>query len=134
MKVFVYGSLKKGFWNNVVLGNSNLLGEAFTTEDFFMTSVGFPYIIPKNLVTKSDVNLLPIKGEVYEIDTDETLRRLDNLEGISYGHYKRTPITVIINDNVEEVMAYIPCDTEKAEQYLSVPETKIEDKEYYEWV
>lgn len=74
-KVFVYGSLKKGFGLSSVLRSATGGEEATTVEQFSMVSLGaFPAVV------KSDVALTHISGEVYEVD-DNTLRVLDEIEG-----------------------------------------------------
>lgn len=71
-KVAVYGTLRKGNGNNVLLSNSKFLGEGFTLPKFEMFSLGgFPGITGGST---------SIKVEVYEVDSD-TLSRLDRLEG-----------------------------------------------------
>lgn len=76
-KVFVYGSLKKGFGNSYLLDNSKYLGRAMTKDqDWFMFSMGgFPGVVRGN---HSNANYLD--GEVYVVD-DDALRNLDALEG-----------------------------------------------------
>jgi len=72
-KVFVYGTLKKGYPNSYLLENSKLLGSFKTKPVFTMYSLGaFPAI--------SLVGETSISGEVYSVDED-TFSRLDRLEG-----------------------------------------------------
>ena len=74
MKVFVYGTLRKGFGNHSLLYNANFVGKA--TIKAAMYSMGYvPYV---SLQTYEENDL--VHGEVYEIDKD-TLKRLDRLEG-----------------------------------------------------
>jgi gamma-glutamylcyclotransferase (GGCT)/AIG2-like uncharacterized protein YtfP len=87
--VFVYGTLKRGFWNNYLLEGSELLGEGTTLERFSLYTVGFPYAVP-------DGGGLPLRGEVYRVD-EETLKRLDALEGYP-NHYKRKLTEVKLDD------------------------------------
>lgn len=79
-KVFVYGTLMRGYGNHSLLNNSSYLGEG-QLQGYSMYHVSsFPGIV------KSDTNNC-IKGELYEV-TPEELKRLDRLEG--EGHlYKR---------------------------------------------
>lgn len=70
----VYGSLRRGFGNNRVLGNSKFLGEDKTEEEYTMYSLGaFPAIVPEGNTA--------IHIEVFEMENDATLTRLDALEG-----------------------------------------------------
>lgn len=73
--VAVYGTLKKGFGNNRVLGNSKLIGTS-VIDGFKMYSVGgFPAIV-------NDVGSVMV--ELYRVD-DSVLPNLDRLEGYSPG-------------------------------------------------
>ena len=71
-KVAVYGTLRKGNGNNVLLSNSKMVGTVFTAPNYQMFSLGgFPGIRSGNK---------RVLVEVYEVD-DATLSRLDRLEG-----------------------------------------------------
>ena len=72
-KVFVYGSLKRGFHNHAhYLSEAEYLGTDITEPAFTMYDYGsFPAIIPRGNTA--------IHGEVYKVDF-KTLRRLDGLE------------------------------------------------------
>lgn len=91
MKVFVYGTLKRGYGNNRLLTRDGVIfvGEATTEDTFDMMNSGFPV-----LVFNEDFGL-PVKGEVYDIgDNTDILRSLDALEGEGV-MYDRTEITVV---------------------------------------
>jgi gamma-glutamylcyclotransferase (GGCT)/AIG2-like uncharacterized protein YtfP len=77
-RVFVYGTLKKGFHNAYLLQDSEFFGDAVTVPTYSMISVGFPIIM-------ADENGKQVSGEIYTVD-DGTLARLDGLEreGSSY--------------------------------------------------
>ena len=71
-KVAVYGSLRKGLHNNSLLRNAQFLGEALTTPEFQLVSLGsFPAIKEGNSA---------VKVEVYRVDKS-TMQSLDWLEG-----------------------------------------------------
>lgn len=75
--VFVYGTLKTGFGNNRLLSNGVFVGKAVTVLPFVMRNTGgFPVVFRDRSPSPSH----NIEGEVYEVN-DETLRRLDSLEG-----------------------------------------------------
>ncbi|MDQ7056677.1 MAG: gamma-glutamylcyclotransferase family protein [Persephonella sp.] len=86
--VFVYGTLRKGFWNHSFLGNSRFLGYGKTKEKYSLYADSIPYVVKEPLTQ--------IKGEIYEVD-DETLQRLDELEGHP-SFYKRELVDVITED------------------------------------
>jgi gamma-glutamylcyclotransferase (GGCT)/AIG2-like uncharacterized protein YtfP len=77
-RVFVYGTLKSGFWNHYLLKGREFIGAAATSPTYKMIDNGFPVIMP-------DPEGKPLAGEIYNVD-DETLARLDQLEreGSSY--------------------------------------------------
>lgn len=72
-KVFVYGTLKRGFGNNRLLGGSKFLGKGVTEDKFALYESGIPFVIENESVSQ-------ISGEVYVVDR-ETLAHLDRLEG-----------------------------------------------------
>lgn len=72
--IFVYGTLKKGFGNHRVMGDSKLLGEV-NIKGFRMYSLGgYPALTLGNN---------EIKGEVYEVTDENTLKNIYRLEGYS---------------------------------------------------
>ena len=73
MKIFVYGSLKRGYRNHRLLQRSTFLGEAVTSDRYRMIDVGFPVLLGP---TPDGHH---VAGEVYEVDTT-TLSALDQLE------------------------------------------------------
>jgi len=85
-KVFVYGSLKDGFGNNIILSDSNKIKDTITKNKYEMISLGsFPAVLKEKQVAH-------ISGEVYEVD-EYTLEDLDILEG-NGSFYKRELINV----------------------------------------
>ena len=84
MKMMVYGTLKRDYWNNRLLAGATYLGEAFTEKRYIMYGEGVPYIVP-------DEGGLPVRGEVFEIDPDIHLGPIGRLEGHPHG-YTRTVI------------------------------------------
>ena len=84
MKVFVYGTLKSGHYNNGLLRTSKLLESGIKTIPFKMISLGaFPALVP-------DEELHEIVGEIYEVD-EYTMENLDRLEGFPM-FYSKTKI------------------------------------------
>ena len=77
-RIFVYGTLKRGYPNNPLLESSEFLGEAVTVPIYKMIGTSFPVIMP-------DPSGKPVAGEIYTVD-DAALARLDRLEaeGRSY--------------------------------------------------
>lgn len=81
MKVFVYGTLKQGFGNHEILGDSKYLFSTKLNLKYAMIDTGsFPALVPSNKTHG-------IFGEVYDVSL-ETLEELDWLEGVPH-LYKR---------------------------------------------
>ena len=73
MRLVVYGTLKKGYGNNIWLRNSELINDNFKLVDFEIRDYGwFPVVNPKQGAV--------CYGELWEID-DDTLQGCDSLEG-----------------------------------------------------
>lgn len=95
MYVFVYGTLKQGYGNHGVLGNSKFIGKAFTeSPDYLLYDGGFPWA-----VYEEDKGIGRIVGEVYEIDDEITLHNLDRLEGVPYMYQHHTTNVIMIKEN-----------------------------------
>lgn len=85
--IFVYGTLKRGWGNNVIIRDQRFLGEAFTlVPNFRMYSLGgYPGVVAGDR---------QIKGEVWEVD-DNAFNRCDRLEG-NPEFYKREKVEVLV--------------------------------------
>ena len=85
-RVFVYGTLKRGFCNHHLLTGQQFLGEARTAPGFTLYSLGdYPGLVP------SADPLQQVVGEMWAVDP-ECLRQLDLLEGVAEQLYARRPI------------------------------------------
>lgn len=85
MKIFVYGTLRRGSYNHYLLEDSPFIGNGRTVNGFTMVNMGgFPGVI-----SGGDTSIV---GELYEVNK-ETLAQLDRLEGHP-DWYTRTPITI----------------------------------------
>jgi gamma-glutamylcyclotransferase (GGCT)/AIG2-like uncharacterized protein YtfP len=89
-RVFVYGSLMTGLHNNRLLreGGARLVGPAtIPAGRYAMVSLcGFPGLVDAHWREQGAAS--PIVGEVWEVDA-MTLVRLDRLEGVEDGFYRR---------------------------------------------
>jgi gamma-glutamylcyclotransferase (GGCT)/AIG2-like uncharacterized protein YtfP len=104
IKIFVYGTLKRGFYNNVYLKHSTFIGMALTKYKYPMVRLEeeFPYLINDKNHGKH------VKGELFEID-DITLKMLDILE--DYPHlYTRETIELVIDGKEIEAITYFATD------------------------
>ena len=94
MKIFVYGTLKNGYGNNVLMQHDQAthLGDAVTTPEYHLFSFGhFPGL------TFGDQR---VKGEVWEVNN---INPFDRLEGHP-NWYRRQPVNL---EGWEGVEAYI---------------------------
>ena len=96
--VFVYGSLKRGYWNNRLLEGALFVGEAHTTKKYSLVDGGVPMAVP-------DEEGLPVMGEVYEIDVSLHLGPLDRLEGHPR-FYTREQVGVVLKGEVCNAYIY----------------------------
>ena len=102
--IFVYGTLRKGLYNNWLLNESSFIGQYKTTNLFYMATQktkAFPFISPEPIL--NDTIPCKIVGEIYDISLS-VLEHLDNLEGHPHT-YVRTPVQ--IDDFTEPVEAYV---------------------------
>jgi gamma-glutamylcyclotransferase (GGCT)/AIG2-like uncharacterized protein YtfP len=101
-RVFVYGTLKRGYSNHVLLHDSKLVCErAFTADRFAMIDVGFPVI----LQPEDGRPAAQVLGEVYAVN-ERILQRLDQLEG-NGRMYQRSEVVVHAEGETFPVNVYI---------------------------
>jgi gamma-glutamylaminecyclotransferase len=87
--VFVYGTLKRGGSNHRCLAGQKFVGEGRTLPGFRLFDLGeYPGMVP-HVDDRAGVS-----GEVWAVDAD-CLARLDVLEGIAEGLYRREFITLL---------------------------------------
>uniref|UniRef100_A0ACD5WE46 Uncharacterized protein n=1 Tax=Avena sativa TaxID=4498 RepID=A0ACD5WE46_AVESA len=106
--VFTYGTLKRGFSNHALLqdlfltGDAAFVGAAATASP--LPLVCGPYRVPFLLNLPGSVGCHRVKGELYSV-TARGLARLDELEGVSRGHYERLPVEVMLaEDGAEQLV------------------------------
>jgi gamma-glutamylaminecyclotransferase len=94
--VFVYGTLMKGFNNNILLRNSLMIDTATTEEKYTLVASGIPYLLDKSSDTY-------VSGEVYQVD-ENTLDSLDSLEGHPVWYNRR--IINVISEKGDKIKAW----------------------------
>ena len=95
---FVYGTLKKGYGNNVLLADSKFLGQAVTKKLYKLYNCGFPMAYPS-------VVGLPVVGELYEVVSTRVIETLDYLES-NGSLYTRAKLPVSYKGGEEEAWIY----------------------------
>lgn len=102
-RVFVYGSLRQGFWNfqNLLKGKVNSIVSAEIKGNLYHLPEGYPAAI------EGDGN---VKGEVLELVDDDLLARLDSLEGYrgvgQNNLYERKKVNTRLKDG-EEISCWV---------------------------
>ena len=115
MKLFVYGTLKRGYGLNHVLSRSLRIGDYITKQKGFrMTGFWYPFIF------RDKTSKFSIKGELYDVDQNDfrTANRIELGAG-----YKLEEID-------KDVYGYVyPTKVED----LSISVIKNTKDNYYEW-
>lgn len=91
-RLFVYGTLKKGFPNHdLYMDSAEKLGNYQTLESYPLVLIG-DRRVPCMIDAPGEGQ--PIEGELYEVD-DDCLKRIDALEGINQPEgYRRLKVSV----------------------------------------
>lgn len=93
--VFVYGSLKKGLWNHVLLEEQPMVCKGVTVDEYVLFDGGFPVLGVDGMLETSDY-AGQVTGELYLVD-DECMANLDGLEGHPT-FYERKKIGIHVNE------------------------------------
>lgn len=127
-KVFVYGTLKRGFNNYTRLltgPTTKFIGPAVTDGKFKMLDSGFPVLLTVQSGGKR------VAGEVFEVD-HATLANLDRLEGEG-SMYDRKVVTVEMSDgSFVQASTYIGCEHWRTSDYAE-PWRKTNAAGHWDW-
>ncbi len=129
--LFVYGTLMKGFGNHHLLESSTFIGTARTCEKYAMYATGFPFVNP-------NIPRTVISGEVYLVESEEVLHRLDQLEGHP-NWYVRTEIDVELIEDSRKLRASIYFNSGVDDKDLSsgyhvhIPSGNFRDQDLSVW-
>ena len=108
-KVFVYGTLKRGYWNHHLLETSEFLGDAITIDKYLFHSEGIPYMMRPTAIQVKDKNLVfhlgLVTGELFQVTEQTVLSSLDRLEGHP-SMYRRQDLQVLSGGNVTKCEGY----------------------------
>ena len=100
MRIFVYGTLKRGLSNHGWMAGQQFIAEAHTAPEYRMVDCGgYPGMFPVKLGGAS------IQGEIWEVD-EAGRQKLDVLEDVEGGEYALEPVQLMDVDTANDgVMA-----------------------------
>lgn len=99
--VFVYGTLKRGGSNHLILARQRFLGSARTGPGFTLHSLGdYPGMVRSSGDTEG------VSGELWVVD-DTCLAELDRLEGLDEGLYERIDVLLAPNPHASSAQTYL---------------------------
>ena len=117
--VFVYGTLKRGFRNHHVIGNEEFVESATTSEAYPLVVSGLPYLF------NNPGQGHRVKGELYHIESSDSMSRLDSLEGHPR-FYRRELIDVVVEGGSKPVKAWAYFINNKKLEYFDNPVPVVE--------
>lgn len=103
MKLFVYGTLQRGYGNHIRLRNAEFISTGVSVKPYVLFNCGFPLAVP---FTENEEThpLLPITGELFKV-TKAELESCDRLERHP-SWYKRTTIQINTDNGIVDAMIY----------------------------
>lgn len=124
LKVFVYGTLRKGCGNHFVMKDADgkYIGTGIVKGYEMYTNGSYPMVI------RGEASVV---GEVYEVEKVENLYRLDALEGYPYLYIRET--TEVELESGEKVKALIYTQSHNAES-VRQNRIKIAEGDWVEWL
>ena len=101
VRVFLYGTLKRGERLHFAVESQVFVGVAATKPCYRLYSLGtYPGLV------EADGQGLSIEGEIWEVDV-QCLRELDDIEAVDEGEYRRVPIAMLPPYEHERIEGYL---------------------------
>lgn len=101
IRIFVYGTLKRGLSNHGWMSGQQFIGEAATAPIYRMVDCGgYPGMFPVARAGRS------IRGEVWSVN-EPGRTKLDELEDVAHGLYSLEPVILLPPFDDGEVFTYI---------------------------
>ena len=126
INLFVYGTLKHGYWNNHILTSAfGVLKGDYLAYNYTLVQQGVPAALPEYGST--------ISGEVWTFPDNTVLKKTDWLE--SEGEYyirKEIEVYLRVESSVQPVRAYIYLGSPK-HWNVSVSRCRMDDDGIYYW-
>jgi gamma-glutamylaminecyclotransferase len=100
VKVFLYGTLKRGHRLHYAMEAQRFVSEAHTEPRYRLISLGtYPGMV-------ESVDGFSIEGEIWEVD-EACLHELDMIEAVAEGEYARAQVLLVPPHNDEPVEGYL---------------------------
>lgn len=126
--LFVYGSLKRGYWNHHYMKDCEFLCRG-VVHNFSAFNVGFPIIFgPENTHPYDNHLLKDVRGELWEVDSLDRFDRLENEGSL----YNRVQDTVWLEGMPTTVWLYVGHPDYKDIRYKA-PLCYVNSDNEYEW-
>lgn len=123
--VFVYGTLKRGYGNHRVLGDSEFISEGITIDVFTMYNGGFPFVS-----SSKEEGLGWVKGEIFRVTDKNVWKALDRLEGVPHMYVR---LRTEVDTGFDDITCIMYVASENTNSYLTEePMTPIDG--VLEWV
>lgn len=101
LRLFVYGTLKRGGRYSRCMAGQDFIGEAQTEPRYRLVDCGgYPGMCP---VEKDGVS---VRGEIWDVDAG-CRARLDVLEDVAGGEYELVKVSLLAPFDAQEVMTYL---------------------------
>lgn len=100
IRLFLYGTLKRGYCRHAALRGQTFLGNGRTAPSYRLYDIGdFPGMVdvPRGR---------SIEGEIWEVDP-HCLRQLDQIEGVAAGLYRRERVIMLSPFDQLDVWTYL---------------------------
>ncbi len=102
--IFVYGTLRQGYWNHALLSRAEFVGQGKTVKpEFVMRAVSYPFI--SDPTPEDQEFATQIVGELYMVSEKE-MKELDRLEGYPT-FYDRRQIEVLCSATKKPITAWV---------------------------
>jgi gamma-glutamylaminecyclotransferase len=121
MKVFVYGTLKRGYGNHGYLRSSKFEGNAYSKDCYTLYNCGFPLAYRKP-------DGYPIAGEIYEVPETVLTQDLDRLEGNGHFYTRHEREFIMEGETVTAWVYEIP-----SLAFYAGAVCGLNENEHYEW-